>query len=172
MRPNLIILNGAPGTGKSTCSQLLLNQLEDSVWLDGDDVWRVRVFDHKDKRFPISYRNVISVLRNYISAPFRHVILSWILPDDESIRSIVDGISDLPCNVYVFTLQCSAEDLQKRDGVNPNSGIDTSTMQMTNHMINTAMASATDISISIARALESENPLLRLPRDHRGSSQN
>ena len=41
----LIIINGAPGAGKSVVGNLLFSRLDNSTFLDGDDVWRINPFE-------------------------------------------------------------------------------------------------------------------------------
>ena len=41
---NLVFIGGAPGVGKSTVANELLSRAGNSVWLDGDDLWRVQPF--------------------------------------------------------------------------------------------------------------------------------
>ena len=76
MRPKLIFITGAPGTGKTEVARGLFNRLPNSAWLDGDDVWRMNPFTVDDTTIALAHSNVGAVLRNYLAAGFSHVIFS------------------------------------------------------------------------------------------------
>lgn len=50
MKPKLILIGGEAWTGKSTCAEILFKRLNNSAWLDGDDVWRVKPWSLDDPR--------------------------------------------------------------------------------------------------------------------------
>ena len=49
MIPKLILIGGEAWTGKSTCADRLFRRLDNSAWLDGDDVWCVNPWPHTRK---------------------------------------------------------------------------------------------------------------------------
>ena len=74
----LIIINGAPGVGKSAVANLLFSKLNNSAFLNGDDVWRIDPFEVNEiTKNPVE-DNIAYVLRNYIKAQYECVILSWV----------------------------------------------------------------------------------------------
>ena len=112
--PKLIIINGAPGVGKSAISNILFSKLGNSAFLDGDDVWRINPFEVTDKTRNIVEKNIIYILRNYIEAGYEYVILSWVLHNQSIIDELLNNLSDLKLKVHVFTLICSEEILVER----------------------------------------------------------
>ncbi len=110
----LLIINGAPGVGKSTIGNILFSKLDNSAFLDGDDVWRINPFEVTDRTRNIVERNIIFILRNYIEAKYEYVILSWVLHRQSIIDKLLNNLSDLNFKVHVFTLICSEEILIER----------------------------------------------------------
>ena len=89
MRSKLILIGGEAWTGKSTCARILYKQLNNSAWLDGDDVWRVNPWSVDDPRLRTSDVNVAFVLQTYLQSKFDYVILSSIVL---SVPSITERI--------------------------------------------------------------------------------
>ncbi len=65
MKPKLILIGGEAWTGKSTCAEILFKRLDNSAWLDGDDVWRVNPWSLDDPRLRTSDINMAFVLQTY-----------------------------------------------------------------------------------------------------------
>ena len=111
---NIIIINGAPGVGKSTVGSLLFSSLNNSAFLDGDDVWRINPFEVTDVTREIVEQNITFVLGNYIKSNYKHVILTWVLHRQSIIDSLLKGLKDLNFKLYIFTLICNEELLLER----------------------------------------------------------
>jgi predicted ABC-type ATPase len=110
----LIIINGAPGVGKSAISNILFSKLGNSAFLDGDDVWRINPFEVTEKTRSIVERNIIFVLRNYIEAGYEYVILAWVLHNQSITERLLINLKNLEFKVHIFTLICSEEILVER----------------------------------------------------------
>ena len=110
----LIIINGAPGVGKSTVGSLLFSKLGNSAFLDGDDVWRINPFEVTDVTRNIVERNIVFVLRNYITAGYKYVILAWVLHQQSIIDHLLHNLDDLKFKVTIFTLICDEVTLLER----------------------------------------------------------
>lgn len=110
----LIIINGAPGVGKSTVGNLLFSRLQNIAILDGDDVWRINPFEVTDNTRDIVERNIAFVLRNYLEAAYEYVILVWVLHQQSIIDCLLSKLDDLKFKVYIFTLICDEETLLER----------------------------------------------------------
>ena len=105
MTPKLIFLGGEAWTGKSTCADLLFRRLDNSAWLDGDDVWRVNPWSLDDSRLRTSDVNMAFVLQTYLKAEFAYVILSSIVLCDAAItRRILGMIEGVSYELLSFTL--------------------------------------------------------------------
>ncbi len=68
MKSKLILIGGEAWTGKSTCAEILYKQLNNSAWLDGDDVWRVNPWSVDDPRLRTSDINMAFVLQTYLQS--------------------------------------------------------------------------------------------------------
>jgi len=110
----LIVINGAPGVGKSIIGNLLLSRLKNSAFLDGDEVWRINPFKVTDRTQDIVERNIAFVLRNYIKANYEYVILAWVFHQQSIIDRLLSKLDDLKVTVHIFTLICDEETLMER----------------------------------------------------------
>ena len=121
-RPKLIMIGGPPWVGKTTCARELFTSLDNSAWLDGDDVWRVNPFSVQDPRLRNSDKNMAFVLNTYLESQFDYVIFSSVVLTDKLItRGILDAISVREYDMLFFILTASPQVLlsrsQERDNV-------------------------------------------------------
>lgn len=114
MEPRLIVISGAPGVGKSVVASHLCRMLDECAWLDGDDVWRIHPFRVDAERVALAERNIVAVLRNYLSNGCAHVILTWVLHRQEIIDRILSGLEGIPFDGSLFTLVCDERTLESR----------------------------------------------------------
>ena len=91
MKSKLILIGGEAWTGKSTCAEILYKQLDNSAWLDGDDVWRVNPWRVDDPRIRTSDLNMAFVLQTYLQSKFEYVILSSIVLTVPAIKDRILG---------------------------------------------------------------------------------
>ena len=120
----LIIINGAPGVGKSVVGNLLFSRLDNSTFLDGDDVWRINPFEVNEITKGLVEENIASVLRNYIEAQYEYVILTWVLHQQSIIDNLLSKLNDLKFNTRIFTLIADEEVLLERLKLNKTSKTD------------------------------------------------
>lgn len=114
MSHNLIFIGGAPGVGKSTVAELLLNDLQDSIWLDGDDLWRMHPFEVDDTKKRMVERNICFVLNSFIHEHFSYIILTWVFHLDAIVDTILEGIDRADYTFSNYTLICDEQTLTKR----------------------------------------------------------
>lgn len=115
MRQRLIFIGGSPWVGKTACAQELFKLLEDSAWLDGDDVWRVNPFSIEDPRLRNGDVNIAHVLQTYLESDFRYIILSSVVITIPEIRKRILGMVKMKdYDLSIFILRCDRETLQKR----------------------------------------------------------
>ncbi len=114
MYPKLILLSGAPGVGKTEVASRLVTRLGDCAWLDGDDVWRIHPFRVDRESVRVAERNIVSVLGNFLSAGFPHVVLSWVLHRRAIVDRIIEGIDGPEFAAGLFTLTCDEATLLER----------------------------------------------------------
>jgi len=110
----LIMLAGPPGVGKSTVAKELSNALQKSVWLDGDEVWRINPFSNTPEMKEMALQNVIHLLRSFEQAGFDYIILSWVLHQDTIISDIRAALAEFDLEVDIWALVCDEDELERR----------------------------------------------------------
>ena len=120
-RKQLIMIGGPPWVGKTTCAREVFASLQNSAWLDGDDVWRVNPFSVEDPRLRNSDRNMSFVLNTYIESRFDYVVFSSVVLTDKPITDgILDAIECKDYDVLFFMLTCSQSALEARSAERDN----------------------------------------------------
>lgn len=115
MNSKLILIGGEAWTGKSTCAEILFRRLNNSAWLDGDDVWRVNPWSVDDPRLRTSDINMAFVLQTYLQSKFEYVILSSIVLNVPAVTErILQRISGVNYELVSITLMCDEATLAHR----------------------------------------------------------
>ncbi|MCK9558313.1 MAG: AAA family ATPase [Candidatus Cloacimonetes bacterium] len=118
-KPVLILIGGAPGVGKTTLAASLNQVLPSSVWLDGDDLWRMDPFIVNDATKKMVLRHISYVLSSLLREDFQYVIFSWVM-HEKSIRKQVLSSLDTDCYRLInICLTCSDRELLKRITASP-----------------------------------------------------
>ncbi len=111
----LIIINGAPGIGKTSSSQLLYQQLNNSAWLDGDWCWMINPFKVTDENKRMVEDNIIHVLLNYINnSSLDYIILCWVIPHQALLNSLLEKLANKNLQIYKITLIAQADIFRNR----------------------------------------------------------
>lgn len=110
----LIIINGAPGVGKTTVGRLVYSQLKNSAFLDGDEVWRINPFEVNEKTKGIVENNINFVLRNYFVSGYEHVVLAWVLHHQSIIDRLINQLDSLKPEIHILTLVADEDALLDR----------------------------------------------------------
>ncbi|UCG60744.1 MAG: AAA family ATPase [Candidatus Zixiibacteriota bacterium] len=104
MKPKLIFIGGPPGVGKSSVARELCRHLENSVRVEGDELWRMNPFTVDERTIPMVERNICFVLRSFLETGFSYIILTWVLHQNEIEQSLLDGIGNHDFDFRHFTL--------------------------------------------------------------------
>ena len=117
-----MIITGAPASGKSTLTRRLVEKLERSAWLNGDQIHSLivggRVWalgepkDEADRQTRLGNRNLLTLARNCAEAGFTPVV-DWIIPNREQLGQFVDGLAPLP--LWLIVLDPGAEACRERN---------------------------------------------------------
>ena len=110
----LIIINGTMGVGKSTVSDLLLKETENSI-SDSDRCWNMNPFTVNEENIEMVLKNIIFLLRSFLNnSNFQYIIFCWVIHKEEILENILNEIKDLDFELYKFTLLCNETELEKR----------------------------------------------------------
>ena len=114
MNKKLIFIGGAPGIGKSTVAGLLLKDLDNGVWLDGDDLWRMNPFLVDENTKAMVEKNIVFVLNSFLKEHFSYILFTWILHSDSIKDLILSGLGQADFDFMHFTLICDEKTLKER----------------------------------------------------------
>lgn len=110
-----IIINAAPGVGKSTLLKLLENNLPQGyAVVDGDDVGRTIPLVKTVDWLNLMQDNIVSCAKNYKRYNIKTLIISFVFPTKERLQRLSDLLKDEECFVYHITLTCDSNQLKKR----------------------------------------------------------
>jgi len=91
---HLILIGGAPGVGKSTVARKIFTHLDNCVWLDGDNLWRMNPFIVNEKTKQMVERNIHYVLRSFIKEDFSYVLFTWVLHLNQLLNGFCQPFPD------------------------------------------------------------------------------
>ena len=152
---NLYIIHGTMGVGKTTVSQALLKELDDSVFLDGDWCWMMNPFIVNDETKAIVMDNIVHCINNFIhSSAYKNIILCWVIPSQEILDDLLDKLDIKDIHVYPITLMCNQDKLVERiqkdidQGIRNKVVIDRSIQYLKNYeSMNTIHIDVSDMTI-------------------------
>ena len=127
---HLILIGGPMGVGKSTVCQALMERLSRCIYLDGDWCWNMRPFSVTGETRALVLDNICSVLTRDLRCPeLDHVILGWVLHQQETIDTILSRLPLDGVEVVSISLLASPEALRTRlerdmaEGRRPRDGV-------------------------------------------------
>lgn len=86
----LILINGKPGTGKTTLSNLLRKKFENSAWIDTDDLMHMYPWKREQKTFSIALRNALVSARNFMENGYSTIVISGCVHSTSLLNQISD----------------------------------------------------------------------------------
>lgn len=114
-KKKLVIINGTMGVGKTTVCKLLYKELRNSVWLDGDWCWMMNPFVVNDENKNMATKNISFLLKSFLeNSSYEYVIFCWVIHQYEILENLLSELSAYDYELFVFTLQCTAEKLEER----------------------------------------------------------
>lgn len=112
---DVIIMNAAPGVGKTTILKLLENKLSNGfAIIDGDDVGRTIPLENTLDWLNLIQDNIVACAKNFKEHDIKTLIVSFVFPSKERLQRIVSLLEKEENNVYHIKLICEPEILKKR----------------------------------------------------------
>lgn len=124
MNKKFIIVNGPPGVGKTTTCRILQQNLNRSVWLDGDWCWMANPWIVTAETKEMAEKNITCILNSFLGcSEYKYVLFSWILRTDKLLNHVLSQLMLSHDKVYKFTLTCDETTYRKRlitNGTDPD----------------------------------------------------
>lgn len=111
----LYMIGGAMGVGKTTVCKYLKEELDNSVFLDGDWCWDMSPFQVTPETKKMVMENIIFLLNNFIRcSAYENIIFCWVMHEQEIIDSLLSGLDTSECQVFPVSLVCGEDALRER----------------------------------------------------------
>lgn len=112
----LVYLIGGPmGIGKSTICNQLNQDLDHSVFLDGDWCWNMDPFVVNQDTKNMVLDNITHCLNNFIHTPgIENIIFCWVMHKQDIIDQIIQKLDTEGVDIHLISLICEKEELIKR----------------------------------------------------------
>lgn len=111
----LYLIGGTMGVGKTTVSQTLKMQLENSVFLDGDWCWDAHPFQVTEETKEMVLQNICTILNNFLKcSAYENIIFCWVMHEQSIIDTILSRLNTENCRVITISLLCAKEKLIQR----------------------------------------------------------
>lgn len=111
----LYLIGGTMGVGKTTVSQQLKKDLNNSVFLDGDWCWDADPFQVTNETKTMVVHNICYLLNSFIQcSAYENVIFCWVMHEQSIIDGIINKLDTENCMVKKISLTVDEMNLQKR----------------------------------------------------------
>lgn len=111
----LYLIGGTMGVGKTTVSQQLKMQLDNSVFLDGDWCWDAHPFQVTEETKEMVLNNICTILNNFLQCSvYENIIFCWVMHEQSIIDTILARLNPADYRVIPISLLCSKEKLVQR----------------------------------------------------------
>ena len=111
----LYLIGGTMGVGKTTVSQQLKKDLNNSVFLDGDWCWDASPFQVTDETKAMVVRNICYLLNSFIHcSAYENVIFCWVMHEQSIIDGIINELDTGNCMVKKISLTVDEMNLENR----------------------------------------------------------
>lgn len=103
------------GIGKSTICNQLNQDLDHSVFLDGDWCWNMDPFIVNKDTIIMVLDNITHCLNNFIHTPgIENIIFCWVMHKQDIIDQIIQKLDTEGVDIHLISLICEKEELIKR----------------------------------------------------------
>jgi adenylate kinase family enzyme len=103
----LIIINGAPGIGKTTTCEELAKILPRNIYLDCDCFMWATPYVKTEETDRTRHENIVFTTNSYLScSEYDNVIINWVFVDQEAIDEILMRLELPDVKVHTYSLLC------------------------------------------------------------------
>ncbi|MDB7946681.1 AAA family ATPase [Faecalitalea cylindroides] len=112
---HVYLIGGPMGIGKSTICNQLNQDLDHSVFLDGDWCWNMDPFIVNQDTKNMVLDNITHCLNNFIHTPgIENIIFCWVMHKQDIIDQIIQKLGTEGVDIHLISLICEKEELIKR----------------------------------------------------------
>ena len=112
---HVYLIGGPTGIGKSTICNQLNQDLDHSVFLDGDWCWNMDPFVVNQDTKNMVLDNITHCLNNFIHTPgIENIIFCWVMHKQDIIDQIIQKLDTEGVDIHLISLICEKEELIKR----------------------------------------------------------
>lgn len=111
----LFLIGGTMGVGKTTVSQQLKRELNNSVFLDGDWCWDANPFQVTEETKKMVLCNICFLLNGFLHcSAYENIIFAWVMHESSIIDSILKELDTDNCKVKKISLIADETNLRDR----------------------------------------------------------
>lgn len=112
---HVYLIGGPMGIGKSTICNQLNQDLDHSIFLDGDWCWNMEPFIVNQDTKNMVLDNITHCLNNFIHTPgIENIIFCWVMHKQDIIDQIIQKLDTEGVDIHLISLICEKEELIKR----------------------------------------------------------
>lgn len=112
---HVYLIGGPMGIGKSTICNQLNQDLDHSVFLDGDWCWNMDPFVVNQDTKNMVLDNITHCLNNFIHTPgIENIIFCWVMHKQDIIDKIIQKLDTEGVDIHLISLICEKEELINR----------------------------------------------------------
>jgi hypothetical protein len=123
----LLLVNGLPGSGKTTISRLLCEELKPAAWIDTDDLMHVRPWANEDQRFIGTLRRGLLIAKDFFESGISTVIVAGCVHSKDLFKKVHQSmdLDVVRCTVIALSAERSVRDArQEKRGKKVDVGTD------------------------------------------------
>lgn len=95
MSKHFVLLYGPPGSGKTTIGKMVYREINRSLFVDVDDLWRMQPFVVNDDNKKMVEDNILSVIGSFMDNPsLDTMIMVWVV----HTKGLMDFFKTITCN--------------------------------------------------------------------------